>query len=218
MAKQKLTIKGITFPNFGDDDSKKNFRLVFHIGYTDPDGEETVAVVSTPEGDWQWKKKGKRFLTPTPNGDSVTLDTVVLKLGDGGEIPAKSNKIAEIDGEITEISVQFVDVANKNIGTFVMKKVVPELTKAWTAAGISPIDLIPLPIPGGVKAIINDKVDFNKLIESTEETLKEKSGDKVLHTISQEYNGEKPLVLSEDHVKWGKNGKTGTYGVTIGIS
>jgi hypothetical protein len=31
---KKLTLKGITFPNFGKDNSKKNFRLVFHIGYT----------------------------------------------------------------------------------------------------------------------------------------------------------------------------------------
>ena len=38
MTAKKLTIKGITFPDFGDDDSKKNFRLIFHIGYNDKDG------------------------------------------------------------------------------------------------------------------------------------------------------------------------------------
>lgn len=49
MAKKKLTLKGITFPDFGDDDSKKNFRLIFYIAYTDENGDATATIVSKPD-------------------------------------------------------------------------------------------------------------------------------------------------------------------------
>src|SRR5262245_58064190 len=108
MAKKKLTIKGIAFPDFGDDDSKKNFRLIFYIAYTDKNGDETATIVSKPDsGQWQWRKSSKDFfLPPTINGDSAELNTTFLKTGGNG-FTAGSDKIAEIDGKITDITVQF---------------------------------------------------------------------------------------------------------------
>jgi hypothetical protein len=219
MASKKLTIKGITFPDFGKDKSKKNFRLVFHIGYTDKDGEEAVAVVTKPtEGHWQWRNKDKdAFLTPTITGDSATLDTRVLKNGDGGKIAPLSNKIASIDGTITDISVQFMDVHDKTVADFFVKSVLPELVSAWKVAGIDPIDLVPVPIPGGIKTVIKNRVDFDKLVDSSSTFFTKKLQDKVLHTISTEYDDEDPLILKDDKVKWGDDGKTGTFAVTIGI-
>src|SRR5262245_28382415 len=128
MATKKLTIKGITFPNFGDDDSKKNFRLIFHIGYTDAQGNEAVATVSKPDsGHWQWKKASKdAFLKPTIVGNSVNLDTLVLKNGDSKKIPTGSNKIAEVDGTITDCTVQFLDVQDNNLTSFLVKNVLPD--------------------------------------------------------------------------------------------
>jgi len=220
MASKKLTIKGITFPDFGKDKSKKNFRLVFHIGYTDKDGEEAVAVVTKPsEGHWQWRNKDKdAFLNPTIKGDSATLDTLVLKNGDGNKIPALSNKIASIDGTITDVSVQFMDVHDKTVADVFTKTVLPELITAWKAAGINPIDLIPVPIPGGIKTIIKDKVNFDELVDSSTSFFTKKLKDKVLHTISKEYDDENPLVLSENKVAWGDDGGKGTFGVKIGIA
>jgi hypothetical protein len=219
MANKKLTIKGITFPNFGKDDRKKNFRLVFHVGYTDANGDEGVAVVSKPaERHWQWRNPNKdAFLKPTIVGSSVTLDTLVLKNGDGGKIPPLSNKIADIDGTITDVSIQFMDVHDTTAVDFFIKSVLPQLITAWKASGINPVDLVPVSIPGGIKTIIKEKIDFEKLVDSSATFFTKKLKDKVLHSISQEYKDDNPLILSEDNVPWGDAGKTGTYGVTIGI-
>jgi hypothetical protein len=39
----------------------------------------------------------------------------------------------------------------------------------------------------------------------------------MLHSISVETDGKNPLVLKESGVKWGNDGKTGTYGVTVEV-
>jgi hypothetical protein len=220
MAKKKLTIKGITFPDFGDDKSKKNFRLLFHIGYTDANGDEAVAVVSKPDSKhWQWRNKDKdAYLKPKAVDGSVQLDMLVLKNGDGEKIPAGSNKIAEIDGEITDVSVHFMDVHDQSPIDLFSSAVLPELIKTWKALGIDPVDLIPIPIPGGIKTVIKDKIKFGDLVDSSQSYFTKKLKDKVLHSISQEYDGEDPLLLSEDDVEWGDDGKTGTYSVKIDIS
>jgi hypothetical protein len=217
MTAKKLTVKGITFPNFGDDDSKKNFRLIFHIGYTDKDGNEAIATVSKPDsGHWQWKNKNKdAYLKPKIVGDSVELDTIVLKNGDGKKIPGFANKIAEIDGDITDISAQFIDVSDKNLSGFFVKDVLPDVIAAWKLSGLDPIDMAP--IPGGVKIIVKSKLDLQKIVDSTAGFLTKKAGDKVLHSLAEEYEGQNPFVLKEDGVEWG-DGKTGTYAVTIGVA
>lgn len=217
MAKKKLTLKGITFPDFGDDDSKKNFRLVFYIGYTDADGNEAVEVVSRPsERHWQWRNQNKdAFLKPTVKGDSVELDTLVLRNGDGNKIEKGSNVIAEIDGDITDVTVQFMDVHDKTIADILVKNVLPELLTVWKASGLNPIDLAP--IPGGVKVILKDKFDLKEMADSAAEFYTKKLKDKILHSISAEYDDEKTLTLKEDKVEWDK-GKKGTYAVKISIA
>lgn len=214
---KKLTIKGITFPNFGDDNSKKNFRLVFFIGYTDKNGDETVSVVSKPgEKHWQWRKIDRdSYLKPTIEGDSVNLDTLVLKNGDGKKIPPASNKVAEIDGDITDVTVHFVDIHDTTFGGIFAKDVLPELLTVWKATGINPIDMAP--IPGGIKTIIKDKFNLEELADQAAGFYAKKTGDKTLHTISAEYKGENPLILKEEDVSWG-DGKTGTYAVSIGVA
>ena len=213
---KKLSIKGITFPNFGDNDSKKNFRLIFYVGYTDANGDDAVAVVSKPaERHWQWRKQTKdAFLKPKEVGDSVQLDTLVLKNGDGNTIPAGSNKIVDVDGEITDVTVQFMDVHDNTVGNFFIKNVLPELITTWKATGLNPIDMVP--IPGVIKMKITDKVDLEKMADDAQTFFAKKAGDKVLHSISVEYDGENPLEVKEDGVEWTK-GKKGTYAVKIGV-
>ena len=217
MTAKKLTIKGITFPNFGDDNRKKNFRLIFHIGYTDKDGKETVDTISKPEtGHWQWRNPHKdAFLKPKITGNSVELDTLTLKNGDGKKIAALSNKIAEVEGEITDISIQFIDVKDITIGSFFVKNALPELIAAWKVSGLDPIDMAP--IPGGVKTILKSKIDLKKVVDSTKEFLDKKTGDKVLDSIGDVYSGENPFVLKDENVEW-EQGKTGTYAVSIGVA
>jgi hypothetical protein len=216
MAKKKLTIKGITFPDFGDDDSKKNFRLIFYIGYTDKNGDETATVVSKPDsGEWQWRDSDDDFHLPEKIvGDSAELNTKFLKSGGNGFAPA-SDKIAEIDGQITDITVQFLDVFDASIADFLKGKILPEVIKQLQALGINPIDLIP--VPGVFTAVIKDKIKIDELVAKFQEVLTKKKKDKLLHTISAEYDGEKTLVLREEKEWNTKKHKKGTYGVTIGI-
>ena len=216
MAKKKLTIKGITFPDFGDDDSKKNFRLIFYIGYTDKIGDETATIVSKPDsGQWQWRKPNKDFFLPAKIvGDSVELNTIFLKTGGNGFAPS-SDKIAEIDGKITDLTVQFLDVSDSSIGDFLKGNVLPEIIKHLQSLGINPIDLIP--IPGAFTTIIKDKIKVDELATKFQEFLTKEKKDKLLHTISAEYDGKKTLVLKEEKEWNTKQHKKGTYGVTIGI-
>ena len=216
MAKKKLTIKGITFPDFGDDDSKKNFRLIFYIAYTDQNGDEAAAIVTKPDsGQWQWRKSSKDFfLPPTIVGDSAELNTALLKTGGNG-IAAASDKIAEIDGEITEITVQFLDVFDASIGDFLKSKILPEIIKQLQSLGINPIDLIP--VPGVFTTVIKDKIKIDELATKIEDFLTKAKKDKLLDTISAEYNGKKTFTLKEEKEWNPKKHKKGTYAVTIGI-
>jgi hypothetical protein len=216
MAKKKLTIKGITFPDFGDDDSKKNFRLIFYIAYNNEDGDETATIVSKPDsGQWQWRKSSKDFfLPPTIVGDSAELNTTILKTGGNGFAPA-SDKIAEIDGEITDITVQFLDVFDSSIGDFLKSKVLPEVIKQLQSLGINPIDLIP--IPGAFTTIIKDKIKVDELAAKFQEALTKEKKDKLLHSISKEYKGEKTFTLKEEKEWNSKKHKKGTFGVSIGV-
>jgi hypothetical protein len=142
----------------------------------------------------------------------------VLKNGDGGKIAPLSNKIASIDGKITDVSVQFMDVHDTTVADFFVKSVLPEVITAWKAVGIDPIDLIPIPIPGGIRTVIKDKVKFDELVDSSSTFFTKKLKDKVLHAISEEFDGQKSLVLSQDKVAWGDDGKTGTFGVTVAVT
>ena len=47
--------------------------------------------------------------------------------------------------------------------------------------------------------------------------FKKKGGDKILHSISVEYNGENPLEVKENGVP-SSGGKKGTYGVKLGVA
>ncbi len=216
MAKKKLTLKGITFPDFGDDDSKKNFRLIFYIAYTDENGDETATIVSKPDsGEWQWRKSSKDFFLPAKIvGDSAELSTAFLKTGGNGFTPA-SDKIAEIDGEITDITVQFLDVFDASVGDFMKSKILPEVIKQLQGLGINPIDLIP--VPGVFTAVIKDKIKIDELAAKFQESLTKGKKDKLLHSISAEYDGKKTFVLKEEKEWNPKKNKKGTYGVTIGI-
>jgi hypothetical protein len=216
MAKKKLTIKGITFPDFGDDDSKKNFRLIFYIAHTDKNGDETATIVSKPDsGQWQWRKSSRDFFLPaTIVGDSAELNTTFLKTGGNG-FAAGSDKIAEIDGKITDITVQFLDVFDASVGDFMKSNILPEIIKQLQGLGINPIDLIP--VPGVFTTVIKDKIKVDELAAKFQDALTKGKKDKLLHSISEEFDGKKTIVLKEEKEWDPKKHKKGTYGVTIGI-
>jgi hypothetical protein len=215
MAKKILTIKGITFPKFSAKSSKRNFRLIFYIAYTDAKGKTNTAIVTKPAtGEWQWRKPDKEFYLAEKkvSDDSVELDVAALSSGENG-FDAEDSKIIEVDGEVTNIAVQFIDVFDASVGDFLKKKILPEIIEKLKATGFNPIDL--LPVPGIITGFIKEKVKIEDLADDVENFLKKEKKDKLLHRISKKYNGKSSQTIGEKK-EWEK-GKTGTYGVKIGF-
>ncbi len=215
MAKKILTIEGITFPKFSAKSSKRNFRLIFYIAYTDTEGKAKTAIVTKPAmGEWQWRKPDKDFYLAENKEleDSIQLDISALSSGENG-FDAEDSKIIEIDGEVTNIAVQFVDVFDASVGDFLKKKVLPEIIEKLKATGFNPIDL--LPVPGIVTGFIKEKVKIEDLATDVENFLKKEDKDKLLHRLSKKYNGKSSQTISGKK-EWEK-GKTGTYAVKIGF-
>lgn len=215
MAKKTLTIEGITFPKFSKGSSKRNFRLMFYIAYKGDDGKNKTAIVTKPSsGQWQWKKQGKDFYFPEADdlGDSVELDASVLKFADNG-FKEDDYKITEIDGKLTSVTVQFVDVFDSSPFDFLKQKILPQVLEELKKTGFNPIDLIPL--PGVVTGIVKDKVKIEDLAGKVEDFLKQAGKDKLLHRVSAKYKKGDSLTVSGEK-EW-EEGKTGTYAVTIGI-
>jgi len=215
MAKKTLTIEGITFPKFSKGSSKRNFRLMFYIAYKGDDGKNKTAIVTKPSsGQWQWKKQGKDFYFPEANdlGDSVELDASVLKFADNG-FKEDDYKITEIDGKLTSVTVQFVDVFDSSPFDFLKQKILPQVLEELKKTGFNPIDLIPL--PGVVTGIVKDKVKIEDLAGKVEDFLKQAGKDKLLHRVSAKYKKGDSITVSGEK-EW-EEGKTGTYAVTIGI-
>lgn len=215
MAEKTLTIEGITFPKFSKKSSKRNFRLIFYIAYKDETGKTKTAIVTKPAtGEWQWRKPDKDFYLAEKKEteDSVELDVSALSSGENG-FDSEDAKIIEVDGEITNIAVQFIDVFDASVGDFLKKKVLPEVIEKLKATGFNPIDL--LPVPGIVTGFIKEKVKIEDLADDVENFLKKEKKDKLLHRISKKYNGKSSQTISGKK-EWEK-GKTGTYAVKIGF-
>ena len=152
-------------------------------------------------GEWQWRKPDKDFYLAEKKEteDSVELDVSALSSGENG-FDSEDAKIIEVDGEISNIAVQFIDVFDASVGDFLKKKVLPEVIEKLKATGFNPIDL--LPVPGIVTGFIKEKVKIEDLADDVENFLKKEKKDKLLHRISKKYNGKKSQTISGK-----KNGK-----------
>lgn len=215
MSAKMLTIEGITFPKFHKNSSKRNFRLIFYIAYKDADGKSKTTIVTKPdEGQWQWKKPGDEFyLGETDSGDAVELDVSVLRADNNG-FSETDYQIAEIDGKILSIAVQFMDVHDASIGDFLRNVLLSKVLEEFKKTGFNPIDLIP--VPGIVTGIIKDNVPVDGLMKKLGDIVTKETKDKLLHRISKKHTGKNPFVL-RDVKTGGDKGKNGPYGVTIGF-
>jgi hypothetical protein len=215
MSKQTLTIEGITFPKFSKGSSKRNFRLIFYIAYKGEDGKNKTVIVTKPSGGaWQWKKSDKDFFLPEADdlGNSVELDVSPLRFGSNG-FSANDFQIAEIDGKLSMVAVQFVDVHDGSIFDFFKEKILPQVIEELKKIGFNPIDL--LPVPGVVTGVIKSKVKIEDLAKKVEDFLIKAGKDKLLHSVNAKYKKGNSFTISGEK-EWEK-GKIGTYGVTIGF-
>ncbi len=215
MSTKMLTIEGITFPKFHKNSSKRNFRLIFYIAYKDADGKSKTTIVTKPDaGQWQWKKPNNDFYIPeNESDDSVELDVSVLHADLKG-FSETDYQIAEIDGAIISVAVQFMDVFDASIGDFLRNVVLTKVLEEFKKTGFNPIDLIP--VPGIVTGLIKENVPVDKLMKKLGDIVAKETKDKLLHRVGKKYAGEKPFVLRG--VKKGdEKDKNGTYGVIIGF-
>lgn len=215
MPKKTLAVEGITFPKFSKGSSKRNFRLIFFIAYKDSKGKIVTTIVTKPAGgEWQWKDDDKEFYLSETNdlGDSVELDVNALRFDNNG-FSSTDYQIAEINGKLLSVAVQFIDVFDASIGDFLKKNVLPKVLEELKKTGFNPIDL--LPVPGIITGIVKENVKLDDLATKFENFLTKEKKDKLLHKISATFDGKKPFILS-GRKEWDK-GKTGTYSVTIGF-
>ena len=216
MSAKMLTIEGITFPKFHKKSSKRNFRLIFYIAYKDAKGKSKTTIVTKPDaGQWQWKKPDKKFYLGEMNdlGDAVELDVSVLRAKHNG-FSETDHQIAEIDGKILSVAVQFMDVFDPSIGDFLRNVLLTKVLEEFKKNGFNPIDLIP--VPGIVTGLIKENVSVDKLMEKLGDIVTKETEDKLLHRITKKYAGENPFVL-HDVEKGDDEDKNGPYGVTIGF-
>lgn len=219
MANKMLTINGITFPNYSKNSSKRNFRLIFYIEYKDGNGETQVTIAAKPkDSQWKWGKPSDKFpFFPEGNdlGDSVELNLMPMRAGQNG-FSKTDSRIAEIDGEIISVAVQFIDVFDASVMDILRDTVLPEFVAALQQSGFNPVNLVPG--LGIINGIVEENFNFDDMVNKGVKFLQKRDKDKILYSKTQSYNGEKQIVLS-GRKEWDeKKHLTGTYAVTIDIA
>lgn len=221
MAKKTLTIEGITFPKYSKKSSKRNFRLVFFIQSKDSTGKNQFIMVTKPkDSQWKWGNSSSKFpVFPEGNdlGDSVELNMMPMLAGQNG-FTSSDSQIAEIDGDLVAVAVNFVDVFDSSIMDILKDKVLPDFVAALQKSGFNPIDFVPGGgIVGGIiKGTIDKNFSFDDVVKKGVEFLQKRDKDKILYNGTQTYNGGNSLTVT-GRKEWEK-GKTGTYAVKIGVN
>jgi hypothetical protein len=209
-----IKLEGLTFPNYINDNSKKNFRLMVDINHFNDDGKPQTTHVTFPMQDvWQWRDKNKRFYIPPTKpiqtGDkTVDLDMSVFN-NNSAEFSETDLEIVVTQGKLHSIIVNIIDVHDKNfLETFekYIKLALPIIFDAAT---------------GGVAGIIGNKL-IGKVIGSfkgddiTNEILKQTAGkDKVLFKGGKFQSAYGKIEIKGKGVFKGKNDMTGDYKVNL---
>jgi hypothetical protein len=223
MAKKTLTIEGITFPKYSKGSSKRNFRLVFFIEYKDADGKTQAMMVTKPaEGQWKWGNGKSDFpIFPEGNdlGDSVELNLMPMRAGEN-KFGRDDAEIAEIDGKLQAVAVNFVDVADSSIMDVLTDKVLPKFVDMLEKSGFNPINLLPGGglVGGIIKGTVDKNFKFEDLVDKGVEFVQNRNKDKILFSGTQKYTKGKSLTVTGTKEWDDKKHLTGTYAVTIGIN
>ncbi|MBK8148545.1 MAG: hypothetical protein IPK58_10140 [Acidobacteria bacterium] len=153
MTKQ-LILEGLWFPNFGSDNSKKNFRLVYFITLevdkvddkdkpvVGADGKNvkqnvTVMVEKPKTKDfWHWRKETENLYLPPKDKktDPVELDLSRLRTNSFG-FQADNYRIESLPGTLLSVRVQIYDIHDKNFGYYLRKVLIAVGSDAIKLAG-----------------------------------------------------------------------------------
>ena len=231
-----LILEEIWFPNFGGDNSKKNFRLIYYITcevekvddknnpLKDANGtvltQEVTIVIEKPKTKdyWQWEKENQNLYLPPKNktANPVELDLSRLKTNNFG-FQADNYRIQKFVGKLLSVRVQIYDVNDKNFGDY--------LKKVFAVVGSDAIKLVAgsvLGLPTAVADLIaqgvmvffgNGKQTEDK---AGEKDTEQKTKDKLLFGGFSDYQANAASIQIEGERFW-SGSKKGTYRIKMGF-
>lgn len=231
-----MTLKGLWFPNYGGDDSKKNFRMVYFITcevnkvdannnpVKDANGnvvtQEITVMVEKPKTKdcWQWEKESKNLYLPPKNktANPIELDLSRLKTNNFG-FQADNYRIEKFVGSLKSVRVQIYDVDDKNFGDY--------LKKVFAVVGSDTIRLIAgsvFGLPVAVADLIAKGVmvffgDGKKVADKIgDKDSEQKTKDKLLFGGFSDVNAGDTTIQIEGEKIWSGN-KKGIYRVKMGM-
>jgi hypothetical protein len=231
-----LILEELWFPNYGGDDSKKNFRLIYFITcevekvdeknnpIKDADGtvltQEVTIIVEKPKTKdcWQWEKEKENLYLPPKSKtvDPIELDLSRLKTNNFG-FQADNYRVQKFVGKLLSVRVQIYDVDDKNFGDYLKKLLVVVGADAIKLVAGSvfglPVAVADL-IAKGVMVFIGDgKQTEDKLGEKDTE---QKNKDKLLFGGFSDYQANAASIQIEGEKFWSGT-KKGTYRIKMGF-
>jgi hypothetical protein len=175
-------------------------------------------VTKPATGQWKWGNSDKPLVIPEGNdlGDSVELNLIPMRAGANG-FSSGDATIAEIDGKLQTVAVNFVDVFDSSVMDILKDKVLPEFVAVLQKTGFNPINLIPGMgiVDGIIRGTIDKNFNFNDLVTKGVEFVQNRNKDKILFSGTQKFTSGDSVTIT-GRKEWEK-GKTGTYAVTIGV-
>jgi hypothetical protein len=209
-----IRLEGLSFPNFKNDNSKKNFRLMVDVNHFNDEGKPQTTHVTFPLEDvWQWRDKDKRFFIPPINVTDKTVDLDFSVFTNGvAEFSETDTELLVTQGKLHSIVVHIIDVHDKNFTeTFgkILKTALPIIFDAAI---------------GNVVGVIGNKL-VGKIIGSfkgddiTNEILKRTSGkDKILCKAGKFQSTFGKIELPTKGVMKNKDDMTGDYKISLSYS
>jgi len=206
-----LKLEGLIFPNFGKDNSKKNFRLMIDVNFFDKDGTPATTHISFPaEEIWQWRTADKKFFFPTKTvtATAAELDFSVFT-SNTAEFSETDVEFLVSQGKLHSIVVHIIDVFDKSFADHlkdIAKNALPILIDAAT---------------GGVVKLIGNKlvgtiIGQFKGDDITTEILKKVGGkDKILFKGGKFQSSFGKISIGGKGVFKNKNDMSGDYKVAL---
>ncbi|MBL8182214.1 MAG: hypothetical protein JNL64_11470 [Blastocatellia bacterium] len=225
MSNFRLKLDRLILPNFGKNQSRKNFRLVFDISYFTDDEKPKIGnslVILPAEYDWQWRdKSGDKYLPPKDETvDPVELDLTVMDDNLNGFSKLDRQILLFQGKKVDSIKIKIFDVKEKTFGDaliWVAKNVLPTAVAGALSAVTGTI---------GSKFVVslitelNDKNELSSaLVSELTKKFGSKAGDKVLFNGAVSEDDVKPGSLKiKGEGKWRNDDRRGQYEVYLNLS
>ncbi|MEZ5344561.1 MAG: hypothetical protein R2681_03300 [Pyrinomonadaceae bacterium] len=209
-----IRLEGLRFPNFKNDQSKKNFRLMLDVNHFNDDGKPQTTHITFPLEDvWQWNDQNKRFYIPQKNVTDKTVDLDFdVFLNGVAEFSETDTEILVTQGKLHSVIVHIVDVHDKNFVDLFETLLENSLPVIFDAAS------------GGIVGIVGNKL-VGKIIGSfkgddiTSEILKRTKGkDKILCKAGKFQSKYGKLTLNSKGVFKNKDDMSGDYRINLNYS